>query len=240
MFMKSTPNLAANGMIFLRKGAIVLLALMICTAASAQSVRVKGGLNLATMRAWETELHTGTSVQYPLKPGFHLGVTVELPLAGFFSLEPGLFFSTKGFERSSEKPVGFITYMNKTDLSFNYLELPLLAKATFKMGSIRFYTDAGPYFGYALSGVYQYEVSTKIEGITEISSSDDGIIKWIADGGDFRRMDFGLMVGAGAEFGSVGIGVNYSRGLMVLQPEHESIFTQKHGVWSITAGYRFN
>jgi len=38
-----------------------------------------------------------------MKPGFHLGATVDIPFNDILSLEPGLFITTKGFKYEQDQ-----------------------------------------------------------------------------------------------------------------------------------------
>jgi hypothetical protein len=114
---------------------------------------VKAGVNLSTLS------ESGLPYQIDNKniTGYHAGIIADF---GFqqFSIQPGLFFITKG----SSYP-GMIadntgnTAKMTTTLKLNYLELPvnLLYKLRASPG-VKVYLGGGPYLGYGLSGAWKY------------------------------------------------------------------------------------
>ena len=215
---------------------IILLALMVFTPASSQQVRIKGGLNLATM--FPREKYEHSSITYPLNPGFQVGGAVEMPLSKRFSIEPGLSISSKGYKKKNIQYTSVLTYTMKTDIHFIYLEVPVLAKATIKKSRKKYYAEAGPYVGLALLGNYKRE--TIVENNTQaVTTSDEGKIEWLSGGGDYQRLDYGLMVGAGVEIRSVSFGLTYGLGLAKNRPDSDSYYHQRNSVIGLSAGYRF-
>ena len=91
----------------------------------------------------------------------------------------------------------------------------------------------GPYVGIGLSGKMKGEVS--IDGETTSQEID---IEWGSDiDSDFKRMDFGLIVGTGVELNSIQIGLNYSLGLANILPQNNVKFRNR--VLGISFGYKF-
>ena len=75
------------------------------------------------------------------KTGFHVGAVYNMDLIGSFSLEPGLYFSQKGFK------------LNDDDANMNYLEVPVNVK--FKMvdlSAIAIDAHLGPFAALGLGG----------------------------------------------------------------------------------------
>jgi outer membrane protein W len=92
----------------------------------------------------------------------------------------------------------------------------------------------GPYVGIGLSGKMKGEVS--IDGETTSQEID---IEWGSDiaSSDLKRMDFGLIIGAGVELNSIQIGLNYSLGLANISPQTNVKIRNR--VLGISVGYRF-
>ncbi len=67
------------------KLALLAAVVTIATSALAQSVALKGGLNLSTMLIKDND--DTYSDDFKLIPGFLVGATVDVTVAGIFSLE---------------------------------------------------------------------------------------------------------------------------------------------------------
>ena len=137
--------------------------------ANAQNVTlgIRGGISIPNLSAGgsnETPLNTG----YSSRSGPEVGVFAEFRFSDLFSLQPMLEYSAQGGKKdglqafatppqlAQEFPPGAApTYLyanyNST-AKLNYLMLPVLAKFgwNFKDSPLRFYADAGPFFGYLI------------------------------------------------------------------------------------------
>ena len=89
---------------------------------NAQSVSLKGGLNLASIL--EKDNSVIYSNDYSYNPGFHLGLAFDLPVVDWFAIEYGLFVSKKGARLINKTGEVDIT----TSLNLYYLDLPLILK----------------------------------------------------------------------------------------------------------------
>lgn len=208
----------------------LFLAFSISAESIAQTIGVKAGLNMSNMLMKD---NNGTSSDdFKMNPGFHIGPTAEFPLNDMFSVETALLFSTKGF-KTSEGSDGF-EYEGK--LINLYIDLPVTAKAVFPVGSIKIFGELGPYIGMGLSGKSKYEIT--YGGETE---SDSEAVNWGSDAenDDFKRLDFGLVAGAGVEISSIRIGVSYGYGLANISSYTEEGAKVSNRVLSVSAGYRF-
>ncbi len=145
---------------------------------------------------------------------FNAGVVSEISFHENFAIQPELNFTQKGFQIKEDfgldlfnipLPLG-VTAITK----FNYLEMPLLAKAKFGNENAKFYLVAGPTFGYTLSG----KLDTRARILFEIDVFETAID---LDAVGYERFEVGGMAGAGASF-NVGGGnqlffdVRYSHG----------------------------
>ena len=131
----------------------------------AQTVGIKGGLNLATMLA-KMDQQTYSN-DFTMNPGFHVGLTVDVPINEFLSFEPGILLSTKGLKFEPEEMGG--TVIAKEILY--YLDIPLTLKASHHLSdNLKIFAAAGPYVGIGLSG--KYTMTTEAEGNVEKEEID--------------------------------------------------------------------
>ena len=74
---------------------IVFISLF-CMQSNAQTFGLKGGLNLSNMLDMDDD--DTYSNDYKMKPGFHFGVTMDLPFNDFLLFESGILLTTKGMK----------------------------------------------------------------------------------------------------------------------------------------------
>lgn len=84
-----------------------------------------------------------------LKPGFQLGVNVDIPLSPIISFQSGLQVISKG-TKSSEK-------LYKENLDIYYIEMPLKVVFKPKLGSGNFIIGIGPDIAYGIAGKYKFD-----------------------------------------------------------------------------------
>lgn len=116
--------------------------------------------------------------------GFAIGFPVEIPLSDLFSIQPELNFVQKGYSVEAFNIGGF---GSDFDYTYNYLEVPVLAKLNLGSGNFKFQVMAGPYAAL---------------GVGEINESIDG-----EEGGSYtytdygaKKFDFGAQGGVGCSF----------------------------------------
>jgi hypothetical protein len=175
------------------------------------------------------------SDNYKMNAGFHAGLTAEIPVSGIFSFEPGLFISTKGFHESTSETVEGVLVETKSKIGLLYIDIPLPAKATYEVGNYQVYGLFGPYVGMGLSGKNKSE--STILGAT---TNDDQDIQW-GEGNDqdLKRLDIGLIFGAGVERSAYQLGISYALGLANIAAFNTDTFQVKNRVLAITVGYKF-
>jgi|GEM_PF-175292 len=215
----------------MKKIALVGAALLLAVGAQAQmNVRVgaEAGLNLANMKYQETDLNGGipktSDKSGDIKIGAKAGVVLDLGFNNSLSLQPGLFYSMKGFKSNSSSEYDFLgataEQTEKYSNTIHYLELPINLHYRFgdEWSNTRFMIYAGPYAAYAIAG--QHKGTSKLSvGGTEIVSIDtsraltfgntsteidmnDPFNPVTKNGDDLRALDFGFQVGAGVEMNS--------------------------------------
>jgi hypothetical protein len=171
----------------------VIIVIAFTTESYAQTFGIKAGANLSNMSidAFDEGMDTKTNL------GFNVGVTAEFPITDLFSFETGLMLNTKGF-RINEEAFG-VTIL---DLKANvfYLDIPLTAKASFDVGGAKLYALAGPYVAAGLFG------KMKMESDLDPDDDIDEDIEFGSDDDQWKRLDYGVLVGAGVEFGKISVG----------------------------------
>lgn len=216
----------------------VLLSLLIVVAcafsAKAQiEFGIKAGANFSNISQdfkdsdWETDTK--------IKPAFHFGVTADVPFSDNFSFQPGLLYSSKGynidlgafmedlFGEALPEEVSFDGYARAP---FNYLEIPL--NFAFKTNGFEIF--AGPYVAMGLSGKEKYDITVSYMGVSE-SEKDEMKIKPVfgvvkegylsEEEGAFSALDYGINAGIGYRFGPVLFQGGYSLGLGNMTPAYE-------------------
>lgn len=214
---------------------VTIMALTMATGVFAQSFVVKGGFNLSEM-LYKSDNGETYSDDFDMRSGYNFGATAEFPITGAFSFETGLLINTKGFRMREE--IDFLGGIMEFDVRMNllYLDIPLAAKASFDLGSAKIYGLFGPYVGLGLRGKVKSDITSG--GETETENVD---IDWGSDNiDDFKRLDYGLTMGAGIARKSIQLGLNYNWGLANVSPNTDnSAVSVYHRVLGVTVGYIF-
>ncbi len=228
---------------------MLVAALMISAFVMAQvEVGVKAGLNLSTI-SWKDDAGKNITGTKRL-PGFHVGMTFDIPVAPDFYIQPGVLFTTKGGELRNDAwfhywPTEDSYYEDEyTRLSPYYIEVPFnfLYKPQLGMGNLVF--GAGPYVAYGLGGRYK----DKFDGNTT-----SGKLEFINDWDDQssntdinpygKPLDFGLNVLGGYEFANrLSVQLNAGLGLANIEPNtagRKPDASMKNSTVGISVGYKF-
>lgn len=191
----------------------VLLALFATTGFSQVSWNAKAGLNLS-------EHYGSNSTNAQIKPGFRVGVGMEYAFNEMVSLQPTLYFSTKG---SKYKEVANV----KNEFNQMYLEMPIDVQLRFNVAdNTNFIVAAGPYIAYGIGGKYKVTTSG-VEAKVNCFGTKDGAL-------DLNRFDAGINVGVGMEFGSIIAQIDTDLGLCKIKDG-----APKNLNFGVTLGYKF-
>ena len=196
----------------MKKIASFILFTIFCFSANAQfSIMPKAGISYSNV-AFSDDLKGffGSETDFKHRLGLMGGVAFNYAFGDMFSVQPEILISHKGF-RFVETGSG----NGQLHFIINYIEIPVLAKATFGSESFNFFVEGGPYLGIGLGGKGKYknisgadDFKIKFGMEPENNQSDD----WYLD----NRLDFGLQVGAGAGLnlgpGQVGLDARYGLG----------------------------
>lgn len=192
-----------------------LIALTVC--AEAQTFIPKAGISLSKLAA---DGEDSEEFEPKNKIGFTIGVGYNIELSDVISLQPELNFIQKGFRIDESLEEDGYEVSVKSKLTMNYIEIPLLVKATFGE-STKFFFSAGPSLGIGMGGKMKTEASVNYMG-TSFSETSEGKVHF----GDEpenpeenevyipERLDIGLQVGAGVIIiEKIMIDVRYGYGL---------------------------
>jgi hypothetical protein len=152
----------------------------------------KVGMNLSQISNWTALTGTENSFRY----GYQFGAVGELGFTNRFSVDGELTFISKGHKQTFEG--------GSSKYNVSYLGIPLLAKYSFKiLGVSKIYAKGGTFANVRTGGDY---TTVYDEGETFVEDLD-------SEG--WRRVDWGLSIGAGAEFdadyGIWGIDLRYDQ-----------------------------
>lgn len=145
------------------------------------------GLNLFNQTQKLSNLEMSTDA----KIGFKAGGVVNIPVVAGFYIQPGLFYTTKGYKFTTNAGI----VRTETSANIGYIEIPVNALYRFDLGNAGgLFVSAGPYAALATNGKVKNTVTTL--GI-EAKTSDN--IEFGGDPGDTKRFDYGLNAGLGYE-----------------------------------------
>lgn len=195
-------------------------------------IGVRGGLNIADWRGDAAESFSElAAMSSVLKTesltGFHAGLNLEIPVTARFSLEPGLYYSTKGMKVSQTfSEGGFLNLKGEVSSKLHYIEVPMLAKVYLVEG---LYLTAGPQVAFLAANKIKAEAGIFGFSVEDTFDINDG----------FRNVDFGLIGGLGYQFGNgINIGAFYDHGLSTLD-EGNSDIDAYNRAFKFSVGYQF-
>jgi hypothetical protein len=217
--------------------AFSFFAIFIAITSFAQSVSfgIKAGINFPSQSLSGYSLY-GLSSGQPIT-GFNVGGMVDVGF-GNFSIQPGLFYSTKGTEiQSHPNPYignGPSTYIVPTaTYNLKYIELPVNLIYNIPVSSaIRIPIGVGPYIGYGISANTNTAYAKIADSFDDSSSS----------GAHYKNPDIGVNFLGGIEVQKKFlIDVQYSLGLTNISGNNNEYPASdiKNRVFSISVGYLF-
>ncbi|MVN89768.1 porin family protein [Mucilaginibacter aquatilis] len=206
----------------MKKSLLTLVAAVSCFTASAQfrntsspTFGIKGGVNFASV----TISQNGTSSDYGsgTLTSFSAGVFADLPLGEKFSVQPGLFYSGKGYKIKVNFDMGSAFNINAEEsLKLAYIQLPVhfLYNADANFG--RFFFGAGPFAAAAIKakGKISGDISLGEEYGGESGSNTTEQDLEIGSNGVIKRLDYGVTGLIGVRFNNgISLSANYDYGL---------------------------
>ena len=192
---------------------LLFLSLVISTSSFAQlktSFGVRAGILSSgfrgnTVNSFNNLLNvTNGSVTTADHTGFFGGVYASVPVGDIISIEPGLYYSQKGYDINGAlnlKGMDFLGANAKAKLQMQYIDIPVLLKAN--IGGLQLF--AGPQFSY-LSKAGLHTTAGAL-GINVLNSTMDATSQ-------FNRWDAGVTAGIGYRFSnSINLMASYDYGL---------------------------
>ncbi len=242
----------------------ILIGLLLTAGAAGFSGDVKaglhGGLSIPNLRGNENDLFTRG---FTSRKGLYFGLGADIALTPRFSFAAELNYTSQGGLRNGLQPIpmelppglpippGTILYADiRNEAILDYVEIPVLGRLTFG-DRIRFFIDAGPYFGYLVraraltegaSPFYLDEAGTQpiyIPPATDPPIFDLGADTDVKD--SLKKTNFGLAGGVGLIFplgpGDIVFEARFQLGLTTIQKDIETSGKSQTGAIVISLGY---
>ena len=160
--------------------------------------------------------------------GFYAGGFTNIPVSENLSIEPGLYYSAKGYELSgsySVKGIGLLSAHASTRLHSSYIDVPLLLKINLN----GFQVFAGPQLSYLTSA--KITTSAGISIFNLITNKADVTNR-------LNRWDGGLTAGGGYQFSNgIRITGSYEHGLSKVDAGQNTNTYNK--AFKLGVGFRF-
>jgi hypothetical protein len=161
--------------------------------------------------------------------GVFAGGFVEMPLGGGFSIQPGVYYSQKGYAmegRVTADKLDFLGAGAKADLVSHYIDIPVVLKAEVAKG---FQVYAGPQLSYLLKS--NLKMDAGLLGISLFKRTMD-----VTE--NFNKADLGLTGGAAYTFeNGFSVTASYDHGLSRL--DKNSSFKSYNRGFKVGIGYTF-
>ena len=212
---------------------VLLVAALTASFAQAQfTFGARAGFNLTTSSGKVDGKKVEGDMKPKYKPGFQIGVVGEYAFSDNFAIQPGILFATQGHKVnwSQTFPMGKMEI--KGTVNINYLQVPVNAQYKLDLGGNALLLQAGPYFGFALSGKSKSE--TTFNGETEKTDFD---IEFGSKEDQTSPLDFGLGLGVGLQLNAIQIGLGYKLGLANLSNFDDASINNRG--FALTATYFF-
>ena len=226
--MKKTPLLVAA----LAAGSAAF------SSAQAQSVRfgLRAGANYSNLAGNLQNQNT-----YNNKFGFLGGALLNFGVTddGFFSVQPEVLYSQKGFENKPTEYTGLLGAKQTREgkVSYNYLDVPVLLK----INAGGFIAEAGPQYSYLLSANNQTKTTTTspLGGAPTTREADNK-----TDVSGFNRNELGYVAGIGYQVESgASISLRYTGAFNdFVKSDNGSYFngdlkSARHSAFQLSLGY---
>ena len=209
--------------------------MMITSAAFAQiGIAPEVGVNFANMHGRYTDPSSASKDDITFKGGTKIGVkvgaNVNINVGDRIQIQPGLFYSIKGFKQGSpqNRDNGYYLAPTKENMTVHYAELPVNVQYMFNdPGEGRFFIGLGGYVAMAFSGKDKLKadaVSVTTGGVTVEQPATDvtNDLKFGNDApsNDLRRFNAGAQANAGYQLRSgIFFRAMYQYGITNLLPQ---------------------
>ena len=214
------------------------------------SVGGRLGLNMASIQHYISQFDDDKILNGQFI-SFHSGIVTNITIGNTFSIQPEFLFSKKGHDLSLAWDTTDYSQDGYQRIVMNYLEVPVLLKASFGPSEVRFFVNTGPYWGLWMGGKNKYKLSV-VESGKETSNvkentSIDFEKDWEGSGFEANKQDFGWALGGGFAYqtgpGALLIDFRYTLGFRDIQnwiaetPVPDTYKEMRHRVFSISFAY---
>jgi Outer membrane protein beta-barrel domain len=208
-------------------GAFITASAQSTTTSSGVNFGIRAGVNLQNINGKDG---SGAKLENKLVPRFQGGVTVDIPLADQFYIQPGVLFSGKGAKAEN----------SDANINISYIDVPVTFLFKPVLGTGRMLLGVGPYVGFGIAGntedANENEQKIKFENeVTALQYANDFYV---------RRLDAGANLLVGYEMSSkLSIQLNAQLGLAKINPEITGVTNDK-AAWrntgfGLSLGYKF-
>jgi hypothetical protein len=160
--------------------------------------------------------------------GLYAGVYSNISLGDILSVEPGLYYSQKGYEMKGSLNIKVLEFLGvgaKTQLQSQYLDLPVMLKANFNGLQV----FAGPQVSYLMQSDLRTTAGALGFNVLDTKTSTTDY---------FNRWDAGVSGGIGYEFvNGINLSASYDHGLTKVDANRNMASYNK--VFKIGLGYKF-
>lgn len=222
----------------MKKQFLLLPLIVLSASAFAQTTRpsfgIKAGVTSAGLRgdavnSLQALLNFSSgAITATNRTGFFAGGYATVPVSGNFSVEPGVYYSQKGYALQGSfnvKGAEFLSAGAKAQLNTTYIDLPVLAKVS--VNGLQVF--AGPQASY-LAGAKLHTTAGAL-GFNFVNSTTDAK-------NQFNQWDFALTGGVGYEFAN-GFNVNAAYDYGLSKVDNGQNMNAYNRVVKVGFGFRF-
>jgi Outer membrane protein beta-barrel domain len=208
-------------------GAFITASAQSTTTSSGVNFGIRAGVNLQNINGKDGN---GDKLENKLVPRFQGGLTVDIPLADQFYIQPGVLFSGKG---AKEKDTDANVSLSYIDVPVTFLFKPMLGTGHLLLG-------AGPYVGFGIAG----NVEDDNDNEQKVKFENEVTLVQAATEPYFRRLDAGANLLVGYEMSSkLSIQLNAQLGMAKINPEITDLNDNKWALrntgFGLSLGYKF-
>lgn len=203
----------------------VLFSLAALFIAGASFAQVKFGVTAGPSFSSYTSKANGDKETSKLMTGLRAGVSVDLPLADEFYIQPSLLYVGKG----GKMEAGSLDL--KTRL--NYLELPINFMYKPEVGAGNLFIGLGPYLAYGLGGKHELADNNGNKVESDVEWGNDNLTQ-------FKRLDAGANFQVGYEFPmGFNVGLHTDLGLVNVRGNGDDDNSFRNTSFGVSVGYKF-
>lgn len=214
---------------------LFLISLFASTSYAQTNFGIRAGV---TSASWKRDANqslndlvtvTNGYVETKGRTGFFAGGYVNLPLTPLFSVEPGVYYSQKGYALNGDIKIDKLDFLGANasiQVQSHYIDVPLLLKLTPVKG-LQLY--AGPQLSYLVKN--NLNMKAGLLGISLLNRNMD-----ITD--QFNQVDWAIVGGVGYKFDNgFSVSAGYDHGLSKL--DKNEMFNSYNRVVKVGVGFEF-